>query len=154
MSIEVPIIILIFIAIFYFLIKWILNIRNWGNIKNRKILALISAVILAPISYVAIIMIWIFSITFYISDNFNKEEWKHNEYERYRMTEDIIENQILLGKTKNEIIELLGNDYNICNENEITYFIGHVPGLFNIDPSVLAIYFNNGKVVKVTQYET
>ena len=99
-------------------------------------------------------MIWIFSITFYISDNFNQEEWKHNEYERYRMTEDIIENQILLGKTKNEIIELLGNDYNICNENEITYFIGQVPGLFNIDPSVLSIHFKNGKVIKVTQYET
>lgn len=35
-----------------------------------------------------------------------------------------------------------------------TYAFGFVPGMFNIGPDVLDIYFENGKVIKVEQHET
>ena len=56
--------------------------------------------------------------------------------------------------TKKEISELLGQDFYSYNENHIAFELGFVPGLFNIDPDVLDIYFENGKVIKVKQHET
>jgi len=49
---------------------------------------------------------------------------------------------------------LLENDFYTYNENHIAYELGFVPGLFNIDPDVLDIYFENGKVVRVGQHRT
>ena len=70
------------------------------------------------------------------------------------MSNDIIKSEILIGKTKEEVIELLGDDFYTYNENHIAYDLGFVPGLFNIDPDVLDIYFEKGKVIKVDQHET
>ena len=154
MSIEVPIIILILGIPIYFLSKWILNKSNVGNGKNRKYLAIIPTLILSPIVYIGLIYLWIFSISYYPTDDFDKQMWQSNPEERYKMSENIIESKILIGKTKREIIELLGNDYYSYSENHIAYGLGFVPGLFTIDPDVLDIYFENGKVIKVEQHKT
>ena len=154
MSIEVPIIVLILAIPIYFLSKWILKKWNFGNEKNRKYLAIIPSVVLSPIVYIGLIYLWIFSISYYPTNDFDKQTWKSNPEERYKMSEDIIESEILIGKTKQEIVELLGNDFYSYSENHIAYGVGFVPGLFNIDPDVLDIYFENEKVTKVGQHET
>ena len=154
MSIEVPIIVLILAIPIYFLSKWILKKWNFGNEKNRKYLAIIPSVVLSPIVYIGLIYLWIFSISYYPTNDFDKQTWESNPEERYKMSEDIIESEILIGKTKQEIVELLGNDFYSYSENHIAYGLGFVPGLFNIDPDVLDIYFENGKVTKVGQHET
>ena len=104
--------------------------------------------------YVGIIMIWIFSVSYYPKTDFNKQEWNENKEERYKISNDIIKSEILIGKTKDEVIELLGDDFYSYDESHIAYDLGFVPGLFNIDPDVLDIYFEKGKVVKVGQHET
>jgi len=154
MSIEVPFIILILAIPTYFLSKWILKRLNFGNKKNRKIIALIPTIFLTPIIYIGLIYLWIFSASYYPSNDFDKQEWETNVEERYKMSEDIIESKILIGKTKEEITKLLGQDFYSYNENHIAYELGFVPGLFNIDPDVLDIYFENGKVIKVEQHQT
>jgi hypothetical protein len=154
MSIEVPIIVLILAFPIYFLSKWILKKWNFGNEKNRKYLAIIPSVVLSPIVYIGLIYLWIFSISYYPTNDFDKQTWESNPEERYKMSEDIIESKMLIGKTKQEIVELLGNDFYSYSENHIAYGLGFVPGLFNIDPDVLDIYFENGKVTKVGQHET
>lgn len=154
MSIEVPFIILILAIPTYFLCKWILKKLNLGNEKNRKFVALIPTIFFSPIIYIGIIYLWIFSASYYPSSDFDKQKWETNVEERYRMSEDIIESKILIGKTKEEITKLLGQDFYSYNENHIAYELGFVPGLFNIDPDVLDIYFENGKVTKVEQHET
>ena len=63
------------------------------------------------------------------------------------MSKNIIKSEILIGKTKEEVIELLGNGYQDYGENHIGYYLGFVPRMFNIDPDILDIYFENGKVV-------
>ncbi|MBU2939674.1 hypothetical protein KO494_09000 [Lacinutrix sp. C3R15] len=138
----------------YFLSKWVLKKRNLGNDKNRKLIAIIPAIFLSPIIYLGLIYLWIFSVSYYPSNDFDKQEWETNIEERYKMSEDIIESKILIGKTKEEIIELLGKDFYTYNQNHMAYVIGFVPRLFNIDPDVLDIYFKNGKVTKVTQHQT
>ena len=154
MSIEVPIIVLFLAFPIYFLSKWILKKWNFGNEKNRKYLAIIPSVVLSPIVYIGLIYLWIFSISYYPTNDFDKQTWESNPEERYKMSEDIIESKMLIGKTKQEIVELLGNDFYSYSENHIAYGLGFVPGLFNIDPDVLDIYFENGKVTKVGQHET
>jgi len=150
----VILIILILAIPIYFLSKWILKKRNFGNDKNRKYLAIIPAVIFSPILYVGLIYLWFFSVSYYPTKDFNKQEWESNPQERYKMSENIIDSKILIGKTKKEIVKLLGNDYYSYTENHIAYGLGFVPGLFNIDPDVLDIYFENEKVIKVGQHET
>jgi len=98
--------------------------------------------------------LWLFSASYYLSHDFDKQEWVTNVKERYKMSENIIETKILIGKTKEEITKLLGQDFYSYNENPIAYELGFVPGLSNIDPDVLDIYFENGKVTKVEQNQT
>lgn len=154
MSPEVPIIILILAIPVYFLTKWILNKLKIGNEKNRKYLAIIPTVVLSPIFYVEIILIWIFSVSYYPKTDFDKQEWNNKKEERYKMSKDIINSEMLIGKTKEEVIELLGDDFYSYDENSIEYDLGFVPMLFNIDPDVLVIYFEKGKVIKVEQRQT
>jgi len=154
MSPEVPIIILILAIPVYFLTKWILNKLKIGNEKNRKYLAIIPTVVLSPLLYVEIIMIWFFSVSYYPKTDFDKQEWNNNKEERYKMSKDIINSEMLIGKTKEEVIGLLGDDFYSYDENSIEYDLGFVPMLFNIDPDVLVIYFEKGKVIKVEQRQT
>ncbi len=154
MSPEVPIIILILAIPVYFLTKWIFKRLKLGSEKNRKYLAIIPAIVLSPLLYIGVIMLWIFSVSYYPKTDFNKHEWKENKEERYKMSRDIIKSEMLIGKTKEEVIEVLGNDFYMYNENHIAYDLGFVPGFANIDPDVLDIYFEKGKVIKVEQHET
>lgn len=151
---EVPIIILILSIPVYFLTIWILKRLRLGNKKNRKFLAFIPTMILSPLLYFGLIMIWVFSVSYYPETDFNSQEWNENKEERFKMSNNIIKCEILIGKNKKEVIELLGNDFYSYNENHIAYDLGFVPGLLKIDPDVLDIYFENGKVIRVSQHET
>jgi hypothetical protein len=137
----------------YFLSKWVLKKLHLGNDNNRKLIAIIPAIFLSPIIYFGLIYLWIFSVSYYPTNDFDKQEWETNIEERYKMSQDIMESKILIGKTKEEIIELLGKDFHTYNQNHIAYSIGFVPGLFSMDPDVLDIYFKNGKVTKVLQHQ-
>ncbi|WP_289044246.1 hypothetical protein [uncultured Olleya sp.] len=154
MSPEVPIIVIIIACIVYYISKLILKRLNFGTSKKRKIVALISSIILSPLIYLGIIYMMLFTISYYPSNDFDKIKWDTNKAERYKMSEDIIESEILIGKTKTEIIQLLGNDFYSYNNNHIAYELGFVPGLFNIDIDVLDIYFENEKVIKVSQHSS
>lgn len=154
MSYEVPLLILIIAIPVYFLSIWFLKKFKLGNEKNRKFLAIIPAILLSPILFGGIILLWIFSISYYPKTDFNKQEWASNKEERYKMSNDIMESNLLIGKTKDEVITLMGNDFYKYDDNHIAYDLGFVPGLFKIDPDVLDIYFKNGKVFKVGQHES
>lgn len=153
MGSEVPLILLILALPIYFLSKWLLRKLKLGNDKNRKYLAIFPAVILSPVLYAGIIIIWIFSVSYYPAKDFDKQKWQSNIEQRYEMSADIIVSKILIGKTKNQVIELLGNDYSTDNDRTITYDLGHVPSLFNIDPDFLEIEFENGIVINVNQID-
>jgi hypothetical protein len=154
MSLEVPIILLVLAFPIYFLTKWVLIRLRFGTEKNRNYLALFSTALLSPLLYIGIIVVWFFSVSYYSKVDFDKEEWTKNKEVRYQMSDDIIKNEVLIGKTKKEIIELLGEDSYFYDENHIAYELGFVPGLFNVDIAVLDLYFENGKVIKVEQHET
>ena len=102
----------------------------------------------------AIIFTWVFYASYYPTKNFDQDDWMKDPLTRYEMTHDLIESELLIGKSKEEVISILGAYTFTYKEEHWAYEVGYVPGLFNIDPSVLDVYFENGIVVKVGQHET
>jgi hypothetical protein len=90
----------------------------------------------------------------YTREKFSRDKWINNKSERYTMSEDIIQSKMLIGKTKEEVKELLGEDTHLDNDNSVEYVLGIVPRFTNVDPDVLLITFEDGKVAKVKQYES
>ncbi|HIU55913.1 MAG TPA: hypothetical protein IAB03_08935 [Candidatus Gallibacteroides avistercoris] len=140
-------IMLLLAAILYPLFRWIFR-----RIKQHKIWAILCAVILAPIIYTVIIWIVLFYVNFLPERSFNQEWWLNNSNKRYEMADDIINSGMLLGKSKQEVIQLLGEDY-VNNENE-EQAIGYDLGLSSESPylpdKILNIEFEGDKVVNVS----
>lgn len=45
------------------------------------------------------------------SEKFDSKTWKHEERKRYTMVKDVIETKLLIGKTREEVIAFLGEDF-------------------------------------------
>jgi hypothetical protein len=60
----------------------------------------------------------------------------------------------LIGKSKTEVRQLLGNESDNNDSLNVWYYgLGVRPELFNIDDSYLQIEFQNDKVVDVEQHK-
>jgi hypothetical protein len=152
-SIEVYLIILILAIPTFFIWRWIFK-KNIDDKKKRNIAALATTIITTPLIYFVIIMLWIFSISYYPSNDFDRQKWLNDKEKRYELSENIIESKLLIGKTKMEVKQILGDEENGDNSDLWNYYLGFKPQLFGIDPDVLDIEFKNGKVIRVGQHET
>ena len=91
----------------------------------------------------------------YPKRDFNKDDWDKYIDARFTMTEFIINNRILIGKTREEVIDILGTPHEYyVRENGIYYYIGFKPRFINIDPYLLGIIFENDIVINVYEYRT
>lgn len=122
--------------------------------KRRKIAIWMATLITTPLIYIGIIMLWIFSMSYYPAHDFDKERWFLDKETRYELSEDIIDSEMLIGKTKSEVRQILGDESNADQSDHWSYYLGFRPGLFNIDPDVLDIKFKRGKVIRVKQHGT
>ena len=145
--------ILTIVVLTYFLSKWILGQLKLGNEKNRKFISSILAIIFSPLICVGLIIVLLFIESYHPKEEFSKEKWDNNIEKRYVMSKDIMKNKILIGKTKDEVIELLGDGFREHNEKHISYYLGYLPGM-SLDPDILEIFFENDRVVKVSQRST
>ena len=92
------------------------------------------------------------TLTWLFEERFNKAQWKTQPRTRYKMAEDIIENKLIIGKTKQEIVLLLGEDIMYSNANkkeQFVYSLGTPPSFFETKKEKLIIIFENDTVVKV-----
>ncbi|MFC0603168.1 hypothetical protein [Winogradskyella pulchriflava] len=94
-------------------------------------------------------LIWLFE------ERFDKEQWRSNPSLRYKMVDDVIESQLLIGKPKYEVIELLGqpSSRSSAEKDAFLYRIGRQPGFFETKREQLLIIFEAQTVVKVTIVE-
>ena len=90
----------------------------------------------------------------YTETSFDEEIWKAEKEERFTMSKDLIDSEILIGKKFNEVTELLGEEYNSYSENTISYYLGFIPSPGNLDPDLLELTFEDGVVIKVRQHGT
>lgn len=152
-SIEVYFIILILAMPTFFVWRWIFK-KYITDKKKLNIATWTATTIATPIIYVGLVMLWIFSISYYPSKDFDRQKWLTDKEKRYELSEEIIESKMLIGKTKAEVKQILGDEENIENSNLWNYYLGYRPQLFGIDPDVLDIEFENGKVIRVSQHQT
>lgn len=91
-------------------------------------------------------LLWLFE------ERFSKGQWRSQPTTRYKMVDDIIESQLLIGKTKDEVIVLLGkpNTSSTNQQDVFVYRIGKSPSFFESKREQLLIVFENQLVTKVT----
>jgi preprotein translocase subunit YajC len=152
MSPEVPLIVLLIAIPTFFILRWILK-RFIKNKKARNWTSIVATLIVAPILYFGLI-IGIFSYLFYEPQyDFKKERWFADKNARFEMRDDLVNSRILIGKSKSEIIDLIGkSDSNDSTENW-TYDLGMSGAGFGWQFNYLKLTFENDKVSDVKKQE-
>lgn len=152
-DIDVYILLIILGIPVFFIWRWILKKFIEDN-KRRTITTWIVTIITTPFVYAGMIVFILLAMSYYPTHSFNKAEWLENQEKRYQLSDDIIGSNMLIGKTKAEVKQILGDEGNPDESDHWTYHLGYKPGFISIDPDVLDIDFKDGKVVKVGQHET
>lgn len=143
------IILIIGIPLFFFW-RWLFKKFIIAQTK-RKIITWLVTLLSAPIIYIIAVVILVFSWNYSPNHNFNKTEWRDHKDERYEYVDDIISSKMLIGKSKEDVTQLLGDSENEQNSDDWFYDLGFTPG--SIDPDSMEIKFKNGKVNEVTRHE-
>ncbi len=153
MLIPTPILITSCVIIFILMYLFINTID-----KNKKWLNIILAIICTPIMY---FYVWYPISTIFLpyhhEKEFDNESWTEKPGLRYEMIDNMIETNFLIGKSKKEIVNLLGNvewlswNYasNEYDANIWNYGLGLIPGAFKDIKEDVEISFSNNKVSKV-----
>lgn len=146
---KIVLIVILSIIVCYALWLGIFRIFRIGKSKKRKFYSIIPSALSAPFVFGLIL----YSVLYLPNLDFDKTKWKQNVTTRHKMTKDIIGNKLLIGLTKNEVIELLGKDYSEPFEKSIAYNIHRPKIMFSMDHDVLLIYFNEiGIAIKVIEF--
>lgn len=152
MSPNVPIIIIIIAIPTFFTLRWILKrfIKNKNTINGTSIFG---TIIIAPILYIGLVMAF-FSYLFYEPQyDFEKERWFADKNSRFKMRDDLLNSGILNGKSKSEVIELIGNSESNDSTEIWTYDLGMSGAGFGWQFNSLQLTFENGIVTDVKKHE-
>ncbi len=105
------------------------------------------------VTYISIVL-----YEYHPESKFDSKKWTENVEGRHEMRKDLIDSKILIGKTKKEVIEILGIPQNINKVNNDTiknwtYFLGNEGHGMGWKFHYLNLEFTNGKVEKVENNE-
>ncbi len=152
MSPEVPIIILIIAVPTFLILRWILK-RFIQNKKTRNWTSIAGTIIIAPILYLVLVFSF-FSYLFYEPQyDFDREKWFADKHSRFEMRDDIVESRILKGKSKSEIIELIGKPVSNDSTELWTYDLGMSGAGLGWQFNYLELTFENEQVSSVKKLE-
>lgn len=137
---------------------WWLTSKFFKRKSSIVIASLLGSLAVAPFLYLGLILVMLFSMHQYPSKKFDQDEWRTSGWRkehgdsipptRFQYSEDLIERGVLIGKTRDDVIEMLGEGHE--SVDRLSYDLGFVPG-HGIDPDFLEIHFENGVVVRVEQ---
>jgi hypothetical protein len=143
---------------FWPLTKGFLKFRKTGK-SNKMVLCLLAVLTLVPITLLDL-YVWflcIMVIPVYLHYKFDKSDWVADVSQRFKMADDVVGSQMLIGLTRQQAIELLGKPYRDWDNTDhtIRFDIGErpTPGL-DLDPDELVLDLKDGKVVKSYLHET
>jgi len=120
------------------------------KILKYAAIALATLIVLGAILFMAL-AVWMGQEKPYPRAVFSVQAWHTTPAERFQMAENMIDTNILIGKTKAEVSALLGDDYYKYTDDHWGYYLGFVPRNFSIDPDVLAVEFKDDTVLNVYQ---
>jgi len=152
MSPEVPVIILIIAIPTFFVLRWILK-RFIKDSKTRNWTSILGAVVIAPILYIGLAIAF-FSYLFYEPQyDFDREKWLADKQTRFEMRDDIVDSELLIGRSKSEIIDFIGNPEFGDSTKIWTYDLGTSGAGFGWQFNSLELTFKNDKVKEVKKIE-
>jgi len=102
---------------------------------KRNIILIVLVLVLATI------------ISYFLIDanekQFQQSTWNNYPSERYTMRKDIIRSKILIGKTKQDVIRLLGEPKvsNLIGKEHLIYSLGKVASFFDSNEMELIVIF-------------
>ncbi|MFN8277382.1 MAG: hypothetical protein U0T84_07865 [Chitinophagales bacterium] len=152
-SIEAYFILLLIGIVVFFFWRRVIS-PNISPQPIRKLITLMVVLVGTPHIYWGLMTAWFFYLSYHSKYPFDQQKWMRDKEKRYELSDDIIEHQILIGKTKQEVVALLGREENFDKSDNWSYYLGYRPGFIKIDPEALDIKFKNGKVVWVGSHET
>ena len=154
LSIEVYFILLIIAIPTFFFWKWLL--KKYIRVdKTRKIATWSATLILSPIIYLGLIMLFMLSMTYTPSKNFEKSQWLTDKEGRFQMAGDIIKSNMLIGKDTNQVKQILGDPtWGSDTTRTWTYDMGYGGGGLGFLFHHLNLTLdNNGKVITAEHVE-
>ena len=91
------------------------------------------------------------TLIYQFEEKFSEDLWRSQPSVRYKLADDIIDRELFIGKTKEDIIELLGppSHYNVTESTYFSYYLGNEPSFFRSGRSDLILTFKNNRVIKV-----
>ena len=141
-----------------FILVWLFT----NTIDKRKWLTFLISIILTPIIYFYIFypFINIFS-SYHHEKYFNTKAWNTKPALRYEMSNNIISKHLLIGKTKENIKNLLGTPewfgwdplIKANSPEKWNYNLGNKPGALNTMQECIEITFKKNKVETTKQYQ-
>jgi hypothetical protein len=149
LSIEVYFILLCISIPTYFFWRWVFR-KRIADKSKRNISALVSTIILTPLIYLGLIVIFIYLISREPSSDFDKSKWLTDREGRFAMGDDIVKSKILIGKDTNQVKQLLGQPtWQDSSNTTWTYDMGNGGGGLGFLFHNLSIQFEKAKAVKV-----
>ncbi|MCC6762858.1 MAG: hypothetical protein IT252_16680 [Chitinophagaceae bacterium] len=147
LSIEVYLILIIIAVPIFFFWSWFLK-KHIKVDRTRKIATWSATLIVTPIIYLGIIMLFLFGITYSPKRDFDKSQWLTDREGRFEMADDIISSNMLTSKDSNQVKQLLGEPIRGSNNTWI-YDMGMGGGGLGFLFHSLIIKFENEKVITV-----
>jgi len=148
----IPFIILIGIGIGVFFICRRLLKERVNRASTRKILTWVITILLTPLVFAGLTWVVVFIWTYYPNRDFTQKEWKINTEKHYEYSVSIIKSKILIGKSKSQVEELLGQAGYNADPDTWKYDLGDEPDILALSEPFLFIYFENGNVVRVEKH--
>jgi hypothetical protein len=152
MSPIVPVIVLIIAIPTFLVLRWTLK-RFIKNKKTLKWTVIAGTIIISPILHYLLIIIF-FSILFYEPQyDFDRERWFADSQARHEMRDDLVESEILMNKSKTEVVALIGESKSKDSTDLWTYDLGMSGAGLGWQFNYLELTFENGIVSDVKKIE-
>ncbi|OEJ98505.1 hypothetical protein A8C32_04635 [Flavivirga aquatica] len=154
----IPTPLFITLLIIVFILVWLFI----NTIDKRKWLTFLISLVLTPIAYFYLFypILNIFS-SYHHEKHFDSKAWQDKPSLRFEMQKEIVNKNLLIGKTKKEIEHILGksewygwDDSIKANSPDMwNYNLGFKPGAFNDKQECFELVFSNNIVKNIKQYQ-
>lgn len=96
------------------------------------------------------------ALFYFFEEKFDEQIWKTRPQQRHKMLDYIVEEEIFINKSREEILKLLGKPErsSITGKDVFIYPLGSPPSFFTSEPTKMIITFSNNKVIRVSEFET
>ncbi|RZJ67081.1 MAG: hypothetical protein EOO50_07405 [Flavobacterium sp.] len=119
----------------YFLVRLLIG-KSIVDLRKRKIAVWITTICATPLAIIGTIWFVVWCVSYHPTRDFDRMRWKNDDRHRYELSENLIDSKLLVGKTKQQVIFILGEEDNPIASNEWEYDLGLKPSILAFDNDI------------------